>query len=353
MSKNDKKQTDWPLLGNEHIINHLSGLLERGKIGGSYIFLGPDDLGKGTLANYFAKSMLCEKEGAPCGECPSCRQMRNLKVGAQKEEGQEEGFEVIHGDLHFIKREDDKKNISIEQVRGLINALSKSSFLNSYKIGIIKDAETLSIEASNALLKTLEEPGRKVVVIMLASNLESIPETIASRSQVLNFYPVNTDAIHDYLVDHYHASRTDAANIAHLSLGRPALAVKLLEDKEFYDEYLLRASVFMNFFKQDINDRFSGIKKIIGTRSSFGTSRKEAVSILGTWRGIVRDLLLVATYNKNLIQYKVLAEELEKVSGVVNINTLLKISHKLDKGEQEIKSNVNPELVLENIACHI
>lgn len=354
MEQSSQKQADWPLLGNEHIVNYLAGILEGGKVGGSYIFLGPDDLGKTTLANYFAKSMLCEKkDNAPCGECPSCRQTKKLKTTTKRAEDVGEGFEVVHGDFHVVRKDDDKMNISIEQIRGLIEALSRSSFLNSYKIGIIKQAETLSMEASNALLKTLEEPRHKVVVIMIASDLESIPETIASRSQILNFYPIGTDAIYDHLVEHFNASRTDAANIAHLSLGRPALAVKLLEDKEFYEEYLRRARVFMDFFQQDLNARFSGIKKITGDQASSGALGREAVSILEIWRGVVRDLLLVVTNNRNLLQYKILGKELKKITAIVDIDSLLKISHRLNKGEKEVKANVNPRLVLEKIACNI
>ncbi len=360
MEQTSAKKQGWPLIGNEHIVNYLSSVLKKDKPRGSYIFLGPNNLGKNTLANYFIKNILCEKNNQasdkiPCEECPSCRQMKRLKTSSKhkQEEGEEDGFEVVHGDFHIIKKDSGQKNISIKQIRELTSALSKSSFLNSYKIGIIKEAETLSLEASNALLKILEEPNRKVIIIMVASNLEFIPETIVSRSQVLNFYPVKIDSIYDYLVNYFNTSRTDAINISRLSLGRPALAVKLLEDKDFYKEYLAKAKVFISFFNQDLNSRFAEINRIFGNSSFAGESAKEAGSILEAWRGVVRDLLLLVTNNKDLVQYKALFSELEEVSRRIDLDCLLRINNKLDKGEKQIQSNVNPGLVLEGVACSI
>jgi DNA polymerase-3 subunit delta' len=360
MDQESYKQAEWPLVGNEHIVNYLSGISKKDDLGGSYIFLGPRNLGKSTLANYFVKSILCEKrgkgeDGAPCQECPSCRQMKKLRTSTDYKQEREEGFEVVHGDFHIVKKENTKKNISVEQIRVLIDALSKSSFSNSYKVGIIKKAETLSPEASNALLKTLEEPRRKVIVIMIASNLEFIPETIVSRSRVLNFYPVKTDYIYDHLVNCFNTSRTNAANISRLSLGRPALAVKLLEDEDFYNKYITRAKTFIDFFGQDINTKFSSLGNIkTATGSSAGGDvPKESRDTLEAWRGVVRDLLLLVTNNKDLIQYKILSPDLERVAAGVDIGFLLAINKKLDHGEKQIESNVNPNLVLEDIACAI
>jgi DNA polymerase-3 subunit delta' len=102
--------------------------------------------------------------------------------------------------------------------------------LNSYKIGIIKKADKLTAEAQSALLKTLEEPRDKVIVILLASSEDNLLPTILSRGQKLYFQAVNAETIYDYLIAEYGTKRTLAKDLANLSLGRPLRAVKFLED---------------------------------------------------------------------------------------------------------------------------
>ena len=162
-----KDKKGWPGVGNRHVTDFLEKSLQSGRLSSSYIFLGPQDIGKTAAAIHFAASLLCQNrpEGSyahPCLDCPSCRQMK----------GSSGGLETVHGDFHFLRRADGKKNISIEDTREFIRLLSLSSFFNSYKIGIVKDADSLSLDAANALLKTLEEPQAKVVIMLTVSRLE-------------------------------------------------------------------------------------------------------------------------------------------------------------------------------------
>lgn len=352
MKEGAQKKEKWPLIGNEHIVEYLEKLLKKESLRGTYIFLGPGNLGKTTLAYSLARNVLCEarREGKefPCGECSACGQLRGLNT----EEGQE-GFGVVHGDLHVIKKDPEKKNISIEQVREFIKTLGMSSFLNSYKIGVIKDADKLGTEAANALLKTLEEPKQKVIVILIASELENIPDTIASRSQVLKFSPVQTSVLYDHLLKKYNIGRDVAKELSHLSLGRPALARKFLEDKEFYEEYMSRAKTFLNFFGNGINIRFKELEDILGKRTGGQESVREALGILECWIGIVRDLVLLRSGNKSYIQHEMLSGSLEKIGNKFSYNELIRMHEMLQKGKKEIEANVNPSLVLENIATYI
>ena len=111
--KMGKIKFNWPLVGNRHIIEFLTKSISNNKITGSYIFTGPDNLGKTTVANYFARSLICQdttKGILPCGTCPACQQ---AKKG-------------IYGDISLIKKDKDKKNISIEQIRDFIRTLGLS-----------------------------------------------------------------------------------------------------------------------------------------------------------------------------------------------------------------------------------
>lgn len=333
--KDNKKK--WPLIGNEHIVDFLDKSIVNDKVSGSYIFTGAEDLGKTTIAFHFAKKLFCQQEGgeAPCDNCPSCAQFNRSEVNE----------EIFHSDFYLIKKEEGKKNISIEQVRDFINSLGMSSFLNSYKIGIIKNAETLSTEAANALLKTLEEPKNKVIIVLIATDVDSMPQTIVSRSKILEFRQVPANTIYDYLIQKYKAQRSVAKNLSRLCLGRPALAIKFFEDKDFYNEYLEKVNVFLNFFSQNINERIESIEKVSGTKITADFS----VRLLETWQGFVRDLLLANLGQPDLIQNEIFNKEINLVKDKLKIENLLKINQRLQESKRFLKSNVNPKLVLENV----
>lgn len=333
---------NWPLVGNDHIIEFLAKSIANNQVAGSYVFSGPDNLGKTTVAKYFSNSLVCQNkergEGLlPCGKCSACEQ-------TEKE---------IHGDIHLVKKEKEKKNISIEQIRDFIRILGMASFLNSYKIGIVKHAESLSHEAANALLKTLEEPKAQVVIILVTADIDALPATIVSRSQILKFNPVNADIIYDYLINEYKAKRSLAKDFSHLCLGRPALAVKFLEDKEFFTSYQERAEVFLEFCEQDINQRLASVEKLIGAKPTGQESVRIAKRIIEIWQGLIRDLLLLEFDQNNLVQHLSLTSQLNKIKTKFNTGGLLALAKALSQAEEYLNANVNPKLVLENVAITV
>jgi len=335
-----KIKLDWPLVGNDHIIEFLVKSLVNDKVAGSYIFAGPDNLGKTTVANFFAQSLICparNKQGVPCGQCQACQQ----------------AMKGIYGDIHLINRDKDKKNISIEQVRGFIRTLSLSSFLNSYKIGIIKHAEDLSLEAVNALLKTLEEPKIKVVIILITSCLESLPATIISRSQILKFHTLPAGVIYDYLIKYHQAQRSVAKNFSWLCLGRPALAVKFMEDKDFYESYKKKVETFLSFSENDINKRLTAIEELIGSGAKGQESARIAERVVEVWQGLVRDLFLLFFEQDDLIQHQIFTKELQLMKNKLDIHSLFKLAGSLKQAREFIKANVSPKLALENVAINM
>ena len=333
------------MVGNEHISAFLSKSIKNKKIAGSYVFCGPENLGKDIAAVYFAKVLSCQnrKEDAPCDKCASCRKFNVNKGDSQ----------TMHSDLYFLEKDDEKKNISIEQVRGLISRLSMSSFLNSYKIGIIYEAHSLSTEAANALLKTLEEPRKNVVVILITPKIESLPQTIVSRSQILKFIPVQADKIHDYLVEKFEITRSAAKNFAHLSMGRPMLALKFLEDKEFYDDYMKKVKIFIDFFDKGINDRFELAGGLSNEKKSNQENVAQILKIIKIWESLVRDLLLLELEHNDLISNEIVRADLLRIRDKCRTGRLLKISASLQQAERYLLANVNPKLVLDQIVVNM
>ncbi len=350
-----KFSLSWPIIGNNHITEYLSRLIQQKDLDGTYIFTGPCDLGKTTLAYYFAQSVLCDNyrkgQGTlPCCLCESCRKINLTKKYIKQTDSLEQS---LHGDFHIVRKAKDKKNISISQIRELINTLGMGSFLNSYKIGIIKYAEDLSEEAANAFLKTLEEPKRRVIIILITNHIEYLPKTVVSRSRVLNFQLVNPDVIYDYLIQKYNITRSKAKNYSHLSLGRPALAVKFLENQNFYDDYFVKADILFSIIKRDTNESLKKIEQIFNNKVVGQENVAKAIEVVRIWQGIARDLLLFKLKQRRLIQHEMAITELKQAELNINIRDLLKLLSSLDKAIEYLKANVSPRIALESVVLAI
>ncbi|KKQ54584.1 MAG: polymerase III, delta prime subunit protein [Candidatus Falkowbacteria bacterium GW2011_GWC2_38_22] len=348
---------DWPLVGNQQITEFLEKSIQNNNISGTYIFNGPDNLGKTTLAKSFASALLCSaKESGsgrlPCGQCRSCHQFKQSEIAADKGAVQAEIGEG-HGDFHVIKKEKDKKNISVEQIREFIRVLSMSSFLGGYKIGIIKHADSLSVNAANALLKTLEEPRPKVVIILIAEDMESLPATIASRARVLQFRSVPTDTIYEYLINEHKASRSQAKDLSRLALGRPALAVKFFENKDTYTFYQEQVNVFLDFKNQTIGERFLSIESLLGKKTTGQEAVRIAGRVLQVWQGALRDLLLMEYGFFNIIQHQITKEKLDALKPLFSLTDIFRLFKAIEAAEENIFYNVNPKLALEEVAVKV
>ncbi len=352
---NNQKKIQWPLVANIQISEYFNKSIKNNKIGGSYIFSGPDNLGKTTVAKFLAQIMLCQNpqvtatKTLPCNHCSSCRQFLTIDNSQLKQTELSE----IQADFHIVKKTKDKKNISIKQIRHFIRTLSMSSFGGKYKIGIIKHANSLSREAANALLKILEEPKQKTIIILITEHSESLPATILSRSQILHFKPVSAKLIYDYLVNDFSVSREKARNIARLSSGRPALARKFLQDLAFYDFYDKNSQALLSMPKLDINERFLLLDKILDKKIKGQIAVQQARRILQIWQGVVRDWLMFFYGHYDLMQYLDKRKAVEISGQTMAIDDLLVLSKNLFQAQIFLRANVNPRLVFEKIVLSI
>lgn len=323
MEKNHNNY-DWPKIGNERAISFLSRVLDSGKPASTYIFTGPENLGKATTALAFARNLQGEVEG-------------------------------VNSDLHILKRAPEEKSISIESVREFIKMLSLGSFLGSYKIGLIKEASYLSEESKSALLKTLEEPKDGVVIILLVEDLEHLPATIISRSQVVYFHPVSSDLIYDYLIDNYKTSRSLAKDLANISLGRPIKALDYLEDSKKYKDYLERAETCLNMLLAESGaDRLSFLDSLFKDKTWSKEARASAKDLLTLIEALVRDIMLLSLGQPNLMQHLALSDTIITVRDAFGDNNTavlksLKCLKTLAQAKSYLNSSVNPRLVLEQV----
>ncbi|HCC23656.1 TPA: hypothetical protein DF272_05805 [Candidatus Falkowbacteria bacterium] len=337
-----KLQLDWQVIGHEPILRFLENSLVKRSLAHAYIFAGPAKIGKTTIAKRFCRFVICEKftkldfsvndlAQLGCGECNPCRM--NAKG--------------LYADFHIVERELNKsgvlkKNISIEQIRNLRSRLNKRSYQNSYKVVLIPEAEALSVEAGNGLLKFLEEPTPKTILILNVTDKNLVLPTILSRCQTLQFAPVPRETVYQDLLSRG-LNNNDAWEIAALSAGRPTVAVQLAENKDVFDEYKKNISDIFGLLTVSLSERWLRLDSLLGRAEQ----KQKSLAIMQNLSAIFRDLQLIQIYQDNLIQHVFLRDELS-VLGRRNVSWFKKIKQ-VQRGIDLVERNVTPRLVLETI----
>jgi DNA polymerase III subunit delta' len=171
----------------KEIAAQLHRSLQRGRLAHAYLFSGPRGSGKDAMARTLAKALNClEQEHDSCPDggrvCDSCRRIND---GA-------------HPDIYWVRPESKSRRIQVEQMRDFMKSVNLRSSLGGVKVGIVVDADCMGEEASNAFLKTLEEPPAQTVIILLTADPQRLLPTILSRCLRISFGPVGTGAVSPY-----------------------------------------------------------------------------------------------------------------------------------------------------------
>lgn len=333
----------WPIIGHDKIKKFLQNNLTKGNLAQAYLFSGPDGLGKKTLARVFAQSILCEnyRQAAgpvPCGQCETCRQFQNN----------------VYADMYWVERElnektEQKKNtIAVTQIRELLASLSHRAFLNFYKIVIIPEAEALSEEASNCLLKTLEEPTLRTIIILIAPNTESLLPTILSRCQILKFAPINKEEIYKYVLE-AGAPRSLALEMASASQGRLSKAKQWLTEGDEIKGLQARLRGWLQMLSAKPVARFKFVENWLNS----SPDADEVLGRLTELAGLARDVLLLQTYIQDLVSYPALIPEMQAPAQKFSPERWIGFLRQIENTRMYIKQNVNPRLALENLLLNI
>jgi DNA polymerase-3 subunit delta' len=327
-----KWQLDWPLIGQDRAISFLEKSILADKIAQTYIFSGPRDLGKSSLALAFARNLW----------------QRSLPAAKQKLD-----VSSLNSDLYILERQVDKRQISVEQAREFSQRLSMSSFFNSYKIGIIKEAHLMTKEAQNSLLKTLEEPRDKVLIILLSEEPNALLATIHSRSQLIYFYPVSSEAVYDYLIANLDIKRSEAKEIAAAASGRPLQALQWAENPLLYKAVTDQNQLAFRFIASDLADRLEIIRTSFGEKPELSL----VLDFLAEWEALWRDALLLNYHQNDKLRYPVLIDDWQIFWDKRQSNNpeldILQALELIKKSRAYARGSVSLKNILENLAIYL
>lgn len=343
------------ILGQKRAKDFLKRVLAKDKIPHAYLFTGIPGIGKTSTAMALAMALNCRDQidGEACGKCPSCRKI----IG-----GNSPDFLTIKPEQKKGKSEDSgnstKKptrsgqNILIEQVRELNRNLSFAP-LGNYRVCVIHKAETMTTEAANSFLKTLEEPPPQNILILNAVEPIDLLPTIVSRCQRVPFQPLPVQDIKDWLVEKKGLSEETAIVLARVSKGSLGRALKMQEGDFLAkrQEWLLRIAKLHGLskemaFEMALECAEGGNKPAVATSETGGTSMAD---MLAVWENWYRDLLVVRSGGpSHLLINADFSHELKKIAGNFKVDNLIDSLLIIDQAQRDLRRNRNIQLMMEH-----
>ncbi len=314
------------IIGQEKIKEQLKSAIINNTVSHAYIINGEKDSGKEFIANTFAMALQCQGDGVePCMECHSCKQ----------------AITNNHPDIYMVTHE--KPNtIGVADIRNqVVNDVVIKPYNGKKKIYIINDAEKMTVQAQNTLLKTLEEPPEYTVILLLTSNVSSLLPTIISRSVVLNMKPVEDKVIRKYLMEIIRVPDYQADICVAFARGNVGKAKHLATSEDFEKIKNEAISVLKNIHDCDMDDFILSVKNI----NAYKVNIDDYLDLITIW---YRDILMYKAVGdgSNLI----FRDELRTIKEKSNQSTYEGIERVLEgikKTKDRLNANVNFELAME------
>ncbi len=314
------------IIGQQQIKEHLHNALSTGKVSHAYIINGEKASGKEFIAKIFAQTLQCEQEGTePCGECRSCKQ-------------------TVTGNQPDIIRVTHEKpgTISVDDIRTQVNNdIAIKPYSSKYKVYIINEAEKMTVQAQNALLKTLEEPPAYAVILLLVSNINALLQTILSRCVVLNMKPVEDELVRSYLMKELQVPDYKAEVCVAFARGNIGKA-KALASSEDFDNVKAEALSLLKYIQDmEIQEIVAAIKKI----NEYKLEVSDYLDIIAVW---YRDVLLYkATGDLNHLIFREEMGTIRKVASRSSYEGIENVIRALETAKKRLDANVNFDLVME------
>lgn len=334
------------VVGQQHITRTLQNAIAQDKFSHAYLFSGPRGTGKTSAAKIFAQTINCEHAPVkePCNECAACRGIQD-------------------GSISDVIEIDAASNTSVDDIRDIRDKVKYAPSSVPYKVYIIDEVHMISVNAFNALLKTLEEPPKHVVFILATTEPHKIPLTIISRCQRFDFKPISNQAIVERMQKIMHAeniSVTDEAleAVALAAEGGMRDALSILDQAISYSEEQVKledvlavtggvsqevlTNIVRAMIQQDVQTVLSGLDQMIQTGKDPGKFVQDLIYFM-------RDLLLYKSSSglEELLERAVVNEAFEELAKQITNSWIQRSIIELNQCQQEMKWSNSPKIFIE------
>ena len=316
------------IIGQDQIIKYVSRATVEEALSHAYILAGEKGSGKGMLASLFSMFIQCEHKedhGDVCGKCQSCKQSVN--------NNQPDIIRVTH----------EKANtISVDDVRTQINnTVDIKPYSSPYKIYIIENAELMTTQAQNALLKNIEDPPKYAVFMLLTQNIDLLLPTIRSRCVILKLRNIRDELIKQHLIEKMNIPESQANLCVAFATGNIGRAIWLAESEHFDKMKKEVIHLMTNISHMETEEIFSAVKGM----ADYKTNIVDYLDLMAVW---YRDVLIYkATKNVDGVIFKEQVWSIKQKASTSSYTGIEKIIAAIEKSKARLKANVNFDLAME------
>ncbi|MBN1585419.1 hypothetical protein JW899_03570 [Candidatus Uhrbacteria bacterium] len=320
--------TSHDIIGHSDTLGFLQSAMESGKLTHAYLLAGPVGVGKTAVARWLVGSVL----------------------GTESLES--------HPDFAFVERGENAKTgklqnaIVIEQIHGLRGRIALGPMMGGWKTAILSGADRMNDAAANALLKTLEEPGPRTLIVLTAETAEAVLPTVRSRCQVIRLVRVPRTEIVEGLVRRG-IDRTKADLAARLSGGCPGRSITLSADRAVLDELVERRDRLMDITESRLSERWPGLEREIPEKVSFNEARDAMEETLGLLSELLRDAVWIGQGLEDRMVHVDRRDRLAAWTERFGLKRLVTALEETDSGRRQLAANVSPKTVAGLVAISL
>lgn len=339
--------TSWDIIGHEWAIDFLRRSIAAGRPAHAYLISGPAGVGKSLLALRIAQALNCEAGGAdPCLACRSCKRIERGSHPDVRIAGMASQAAGLKPDEAARQKE-----LKIDTVRDWLADINLRPYEARRRVFILHDAERLTEAASNAMLKTLEEPPPYATLILVAHTAGDLMATIVSRCQPIKLRPIPRAQVAAALRAHAQLPADQAGLLAAWSGGRIGQALSLAAAP---DDLAARHAQLDALLAMQTQPRAAGFRWAEERAKEYRSGDQAAVfAALSLWQSWWRDVMLAAAGCPDQIVHIDRREAIAQAARRYQLADIHTFVARLDDTARQLRENVNPQLALENALLHL
>jgi DNA polymerase-3 subunit delta' len=338
---------NWGVIGHEWAVDFLRRSIGGGRAAHAYLISGPAGVGKSLLALRIAQALNCEQGGPdPCLSCRACKRIERGNHPDARIAGMAAQAAGLKPDEAARQ-----KDLKIDTVRAWLADINLKPYEGRRRVFILHDAEKLTEAASNAMLKTLEEPPPYATLILVAHTAGELLPTIVSRCRPIKLRPIPRAQIAAALRERYNLAAGDAELLAAWSRGRIGWALRMVETPE---ELEARQAQLDALLAMAAEPRRAGFRWAEQRAKEYRSGEQAAVfAAIELWQSWWRDVLVTAAGCPEQIVHVDRRAEIAEAARRYRLADIHAFVARLDSTARQLRENVNPQLALENALLHM